>query len=300
MALKLDMSKAYDRVEWGFLEAVLKRMEFGGQWINLIMKCVSTVKYSILIHGSFQQTLYPSRGIRQGDPIFPYFFILCSEVLGQMLDKTEKRGFISGFPFARGSLLVNHLFFADDSLLFCKANPLEWIKLFKLLNSYEAASGQKLNIDKSAIFFSKNTRVDAELAILSTTRMKEAKSFEKYLGLPSYVEKQKMTAFRPILDSIRNRMQSWKVKFLSKAGKEVLLKSVVQAIPTYCMSIFKLSRTILMAINKLMQKFWWGSRGDRIKTHWISWKLLRKSKLEGGLGYRDFEDFNVALLAKEG
>lgn len=110
------------------------------------------MKCSLLINGSPQETLYPSRGIRQGDPISPYLFILCPEVLGQMLDKAEKRGFISCFPFVR-TLLVNHLFFANASLLFCKANPLEWSRHFKLLNSYEAASGQKLNIDKSVILF---------------------------------------------------------------------------------------------------------------------------------------------------
>ncbi|XP_035548719.1 uncharacterized protein LOC108982475 [Juglans regia] len=147
MALKLDMSKAYDRIERKFLAAVMKKMGFGEEWSDMIMQCVGPVSYSLLINGSPQNVFHPSRGLRQGDPLSPYLFIPCSEVLGTMLDKAKERGFISGFPFARGSLLVNHLFFANDSLLFCKANVLEWSRLVRLLNFYEVASGQRLNME---------------------------------------------------------------------------------------------------------------------------------------------------------
>lgn len=300
MALKLDMSKAYDRIEWCFLEAVLRKLGFGERWIGLVMQCVQTVKYSLIINGEPQSQFQPSRGLRQGDPLSPYLFILCSEVLGNLLDKAEAKGLISGFPFARGALLVNHLFFADDSLIFCKANALEWWRLSHFLKLYEQASGQRLNMDKTSIYFSKNTRQEIKTTVLHAANVKEAKSFEKYLGLPAYVGRNKVSAFKQVLDSIRSRMNSWTVKFISQAGKEVLLKAIIQAIPTYCMSIFKLPRTILQAMNRLAKNFWWGSRGERTKTQWLPWDMLGKSKDDGGLGFRDFEIFNVALLAKQG
>ncbi|XP_042950057.1 uncharacterized protein LOC122282168 [Carya illinoinensis] len=270
MALKLDMSKAYDRIEWAFIEAVLVKIGFEKEWIMLIMQCVTTVQYSILINGSPQKVFNPSRGLRQGDPISPYLFLICTEVLGNILDKAEGKGLITGFPFAKGSLLINHLFFADDSLLFCKANVLECCRLLRLLKLYETASGQRLNLGKTTLFFSSNTLEDIKEAILHSVGLREARSYEKYLGLPSYVGKHKKATFRPILESIRSRMQNWTIKFLSQAGKEVLLKAIVQAIPTYCMSIFKLPKSILNDINRLMQQFWWALLAKQ------GWRILQQ------------------------
>jgi hypothetical protein len=120
MALKLDMSKAYDRVEWEFLEEVLRRMGFADRWIQLIMKCVSSVTYSVLINGNPVGSIRPTRGLRQGDPLSPYLFILCAEVLSFQLQKAERTGLLGGVPTSPRGLRLNHLFFADDSLLFCK------------------------------------------------------------------------------------------------------------------------------------------------------------------------------------
>jgi hypothetical protein len=141
MALKLDMSKACDRVECDFLEKIMRRIGFDGRWVNLIMTCVRTVSYSVLINGKPYGNIQPSRGIRQGDPLSLYLFILCVENLSTLLHKGEREGKITGLPIARGGTKINHLLFADDSLLFCRANFIEWGNIQEILNKYEKASG---------------------------------------------------------------------------------------------------------------------------------------------------------------
>ena len=145
MAIKLDMSKAYDRVEWGYLEAVMRRMGFQERWIKLILMCVTMVSYFVLINGEPKGRIKPSRGLRQGDPISPYLFLLCSEGLSAPIHKAARDKLISGISIGRGCPILTHLFFADDSLLFCKAKEQECQKLVDILNKYEAASGQKIN-----------------------------------------------------------------------------------------------------------------------------------------------------------
>ncbi|KAF5475845.1 hypothetical protein F2P56_007609 [Juglans regia] len=299
MALKLDMSKAYDRIEWGFLRAVLSKMGFNSLWIDLVMGCVDTVSYAILVNGCPQEVFHPSRGIRQGDPLSPYFFILCAEALSNLIGKAEERGLIHGVPVGRGQLRVSHLFFADDSLIFCKANALEWGRLFGLLKVYEDASGQRLNIEKTSIIFSKNTLRVTQSYILEIAGMKSALPYENYLGLPSVVGRAKHKAFQGILDKVRMKLSSYTVKLLSQAGREIFIKAVVQTLPTYTMSVFKLPNSFLKAINSVLQNYWWGQQQKENKIHWVSWSKLGKAKDAGGMGFRDLEYFNKAMLAKQ-
>jgi hypothetical protein len=152
MAVKLDMSKAYDRVEWDFLEAVMHRMGFEGRWIRLIMMCVKSVSYGVLVNGSPTGRIIPSKGIRQGDPISPYLFLICAEALSSLLIRADSNGELLGVPTSKRGPRLNHLFFADDSLLFCRAIPSHWHRLAHILKQYEMASGQWLNQDKTSIF----------------------------------------------------------------------------------------------------------------------------------------------------
>ncbi|XP_042944540.1 uncharacterized protein LOC122278417 [Carya illinoinensis] len=300
MAIKLDMSKAYDRVEWEFLRKVMVKMGFNSRWVNLVMQCISTVSYSILVNGNPQGSFNPSRGIRQGDPLSPYLFILVSEVLSSLLNHAEVSKVIHGFQISRGKLSINHLFFADDSLLFCRANAREWFSIHLLLNIYEEASGQKLNKTKTSIFFSPNTRPATKEYILSLAGTRSSSCYEKYLGLPALIGRSKNAAFKSIIDRIKSRVGNWKDKLLSHAGKEILLKAVIQALPTYCMGVFKLPKSLLSDINRVMYQFWWGHLQNEKKVHWVSWAQMGKSKAAGGVGFRGLEYFNLALLAKQG
>lgn len=120
-SLKLDMSKAYDRVEWLFLQKMMIKLGFAEQWVNLIMRCVTSVTYSFRINHSIFGTLGPTRGLRQGDPLSPYLFVLCAQGLSHLIAKSMERKLIRGVRIANTCPVISHLFFADDSLIFFKA-----------------------------------------------------------------------------------------------------------------------------------------------------------------------------------
>lgn len=153
MALKLDMSKAYDRIEWGFLEAMLRNMGFSEKWVHLVLQCVTTVFYNI-VHGENEMgPIVPSRGIRQGDPLSPYLFIICAEGLSALIRNYEEIKLVQGIKICRCAPVISHMFFAEDSYFYCKAEVGEARRVLELLEVYEKASGQKINNSKSSVFF---------------------------------------------------------------------------------------------------------------------------------------------------
>ncbi|KAK4406046.1 hypothetical protein Sango_0611100 [Sesamum angolense] len=160
------------------------------------------------------------------------------------------------------------------------------------------ASGQEINSQKSSVAFSKNCCEEAKRAIVLELEIRTENKMELYLGLPSRAARSKKELFSSIRDKVWKRINGWNEKFLSQAGKEVLIKSIIQAIPTYAMGCFKLPVTLLTEIQSLISNFWWHNRGQN-KIHWISWQRLCDSKLQGGIGFRQLHLFNLAMLAKQ-
>ena len=189
MSIKLDMSKAFDRVEWNFIKVVMVKLGFMDTWIDLIMNCVFSVSYSVLINGEACGNISPSRGIRQGDPLSPCLFLLCAEGFSALIHEAARNQQINGISICRGCPLITHLFFADDSLLFCKVRVQECHALVSILNKYEGASAQKINTDKSSVFFSPNTPQDLKESILDILGPMHDSRHSKYLGLPSIIGK---------------------------------------------------------------------------------------------------------------
>ena len=299
MAVKLDMSKAYDRVEWSFLEAIMQKMGFQYRWINWIMECVRTVSYSFNINGEVKEYVIPTRGIRQGDPLSPYLFLLCSEGFSNLIRQAAQTRKISGMKISRQGPSITHLFFADDSLIFCKANKDQATELMRVLQVYAKGSGQLINLDKSSILFSKNVRLNLKHEICQVMGNMQSVTQGKYLGLPMVVSRSKQQIFGFVKSNIQQRMSKWKNRFLSTAGKEIMLKSVALAMPTYTMSCFRLPSRLCKELSSLMSNYWWGEANGKNKVHWCSWRKLTRSKNMGGLGFKDLMAFNAALLGKQ-
>lgn len=206
---------------------------------------------------------------------------------------------MTGLRIARGAPSLSHLFFADDSLIFCKANAGEARQIMRILEVYKQASGQVVNIEKSSLFFSKNIGCRLKDGIMRELMGMRLATHSRYLGLPLPIGRSKRHAFEFIRNKTLERLHGWKERLLSQAGKEVLLKSVIMALPTYVMSCCLLPKDLCRRICSEMAKFWWGQKGNEQKLHWLCWGKLSEVKAEGGLGFRDLHEFNLALLAKQ-
>ncbi len=141
---------------------------------------------------------------------------------------------------------------------------------------------------------------DLKVTIKDILGVPEVKEHDKYLGLPSFVGRSKYRTFNQLKEKVWKRVNGWKEKLLSQAGKEILIKAVAQAMPTYTMNVFLLPKWVCSELKGIIRQFWWGQKGGDKKVNWLAWKKMCVSKFHGGMGFRDLESFNLALLAKQG
>ncbi|XP_028089060.1 uncharacterized protein LOC114289509 [Camellia sinensis] len=300
MAIKLDFNKAYDRVEWDFLLELMRRMGFAPKWIQWVSECITTVIFSVFVNREKQAAFTLSHGLRQGDPLSLYLFILVADVLSKLITHNLHRGQLSGFKINRHSPTLSHLLFADDVLLFLKEDQSECLKILDILSSYCIATGQLVNFDKSSVQFSLNVSFPLRGSIRQLSGFRETPVNAKYLGLPTFWRRSKAEAYDFIIERVQAKLQGWKLKLLSHIGQETLIKVVVQAIPSYAMACFIFPKNFCAKLNSLISKFWWNGDPESKGIHWVNWAQLAMPKSEGGLGFRDFHDFNLALVAKQG
>ena len=156
------MCKAYDRVNWNFLKAVLLSMNFSYKWVNWVMQCDTSVQFSFLINGSPSKLFNPSRGLRQGDPISPYLFLFCANILSLALTKEENQ---KRTKVGRNGISFTHLFFVDDSLLFSQNDNASLRNLRKTILWYCSISGQSINLNKSDLFCSLNIPQEIQVSL---------------------------------------------------------------------------------------------------------------------------------------
>ncbi|KAK2383275.1 hypothetical protein QL285_070742 [Trifolium repens] len=213
------MAKAYDRLEWDFLHATLTAMNFPQNLTHTIMKCVTTVTFSILINGQPTKNFSAEGGLRQGDPLSPYLFIICADVLSTLITNAQQNKLIHGVKIAPGAPEITHLFFADDSLMFCRENKEETSNQKNIINKYQQASGQLVNYNKSELIFSKRVQHATKLDIQQILPMPRVDHFSKYLGQPTFIGRSKNQAFNFIQDRVWKKLKGWKERNLSLVNK---------------------------------------------------------------------------------
>ncbi|XP_048633020.1 uncharacterized protein LOC125607204 [Brassica napus] len=207
-------------------------------------------------------------------------------------------GTLPGVKIGHNCPPINHLLFADDTMFFGKSSSTSCRALTSILTRYEAASGQCINRAKSAVTFSSKTNLVTKMRVKQELNITNEGGIGKYLGLPEHFGRRKRDIFAEIVDRIRQKAHGWTARYLSTAGKMVLLKTVLAVMPTYAMSCFKLPKSLCKQIQSVLTRFWWDAKPEVKKMCWVAWDKLTLPKGAGGLGFREIEVFNDALLAK--
>ena len=296
---KLDIEKAYDRVNWDTLFYLLERMGFGDRWRRWLKTCVSTVRFSVLVNGSPSGFFGSSRGLRQGDPLSPLLFLLIMEVLSRILKKTEERGFIQGFhvgPVNSTGIRVSHLLFADDTILFCDASREQILSIRLVLTCFQAFTGLKVNAGKSEIVPIRKVRNIQHLANILQCKVGSLPMI--YLGMPLGTSYKTASIWNPILEMMEKKLSGWKWLYLSKGGRLTLLKSTLSSLSTYYLSLFTIPKAVASRLECIQRNFLWGSSTECFKYPLVAWKKVCLPRELGGLGIRKLLPFNQALLGK--
>ncbi|KAL4304112.1 hypothetical protein GQ457_10G013500 [Hibiscus cannabinus] len=192
--VKLDIEKAFDRVEWNFLWDVTLRLGFDSSLVSLILRCITTISFTVRINGCLSQEFRPQRGLRQGDPLYPFLFLICTQALSALLTTEQFSSGLAGLCASRNGPRINHLLFADNSLIFIRNSATEALRLKHILHIYGQASGQRVNYDKSTIFFFPKICQQDRDAVSAILGVHEVTDPGVYLGVSLSIGKNKTTA----------------------------------------------------------------------------------------------------------
>ncbi|KAJ4758242.1 RNA-directed DNA polymerase (reverse transcriptase)-related family protein [Rhynchospora pubera] len=294
-AFKCDLSKAFDRMEWNFVESVLVSYGFLGDYIQWISSCITSAQFRILFSGRADGFIKPTRGLRQGCTMSPYLFILAMDVLWRMLELDEANGGFQGVKLAANAPSLTSLMFADDLIIFGHAFIQQVMRLQQILRVFCDMSGQRIGHEKSRIWFSSSTPLDVRRCIMEMLNATAGDDEHIYLGVP--VTATRSAHFKRLVDKVQAKLNSWSSKLLSQAGKIVLIKSVIEPMVLYGAAGGSLPETIVQKINQLVRNFFW-QNGEKNKMHLINWSIITKPKGCGGLGLRDVSVINNAAMMK--
>lgn len=291
--IKLDIEKAFDSVSRSAIIAIMESMGFPIEFCYRIYSCISSPRFACFVNGSTSRWFSARRGIRQGDPLSPFLFLMVMQVFSSLMNKAVDNGQIT--PFSCADFKISHSLFADDVMVMIRGNKRSISALKNLLHSFRQLTGLRINSGKSAVYFSKWAEPSFMHSVSSQLSISKGIYPFRYLGTMLSQSWPKVKDYSFLIENIRNRLAGWKASSLSQAGRMVLVQHVLQATPVHNMIAGWIPRTVISKIEMLFRSFLW-SGGQHRGLHLVRWNSVALPKRLGGLGLKDMEIFSYALL----
>lgn len=297
MLLKVDFEKAYDSLRWDYLEEIMSKMGFGRRWCKWIRACLVTSRASVLVNGSPTDEFACQRGLRQGDPLSPFLFIIAMEGLHVAFNRAVTNKKFIGFRVGDSPFVLSNLFYADDAMFLGEWSTENVRNILYILHCFYLISGLKINVNKSKLF---GVGVDLNISKEMASRFGCVHGIFPFihLGVPVGRNMSTVVSWNEVVEKFHARLNRWKVKALSIGGRLTLLKSVLGSLATYYLSVFKAPLQVLKKLETLRNRFFIGGSDKQDKITWVAWNKVLRSKDNGGLGVGSLFALNRALLYK--
>ncbi|XP_058784527.1 uncharacterized protein LOC131659337 [Vicia villosa] len=285
LLLKVDFEKAYDSVSWQYLRETLMQMGFGSRWMRWMDACIFNNHMSVLVNGSATKEFKVQKGLRQGDPLSPFLFVLAMEGLTALVKKSVEVGNFKPFMY-RENDSVDILQFADDTIILGEVSCDKIWNMKVILRGFELVSGLRINFSKSNIIGVNvgEWYMNAALTFLSCN--KGVAPF-RFLGIMVGDNPRRKKVWLEVVNNINRRLSSWKGRNITMGGRVTLINSVLNSIPIFTLSFFKIPGNIAKAIRKIQSEFLWSGKLEKRSIHWVKWEVVCRPMAKGGLGVRD-------------
>ncbi|GKA04617.1 RNA-directed DNA polymerase, eukaryota [Tanacetum coccineum] len=294
--LKIDFEKAYDSVRWDYLDDVLRKFGFGEKWCGWIQECLRSSWGSVLVNGSPTEEFQFFKGLKQGDPLSPFIFILVMESLHISFKRVVDAGMFNGIVL-NSAMHLSHMFYADDAVFMGQWSTKNIDTIIYVLKCFHRASGLSINLSKSKLL---GVVVSEDRVVQAANRIGcgVLKAPFAYLGSKVGGNMSRIKSWDEIVDKMVDRLSKWKMKTLSIGGRLTLLKAVLGSMPIYHMSIFKVPMKVLQRMESIRSRFFSGVDLNSKKSIWVKWSNVLCSKEKGGLGMSSLYALNRALMCK--
>ncbi|KAJ0500051.1 putative RNA-directed DNA polymerase [Helianthus annuus] len=266
---KVDFEKAYDSINWKFILSNLKAMNFPLLWRKWIGAGLKSGRASVLVNGSPSSEFGLSRGLRQGDPLSPFLFILALEALDVIMKRAIENGLFKGVKLPKDGPTISHLCYADDAIFLGEWSEANIKNLNRILRCFYLCSGLKVNVGKCNLF-GVGVQDDEIEDMAKNLNCKAGKTPFNFLGIPIGANMKRVKNWKPIVDKFNSKLSSWKARWLSMAGRIVLAKDVLGALPNYFFSIFLAPKKVLAELEAIRRDFVWGKKNGRSEMRWVA------------------------------